>query len=160
MHVEQRIADLGYELPPAPAIPANVAIPFLWVRVLGQRALVSGHGAIDSLGVPEGPFGKVPTDIPLEQAQISARTATLSMLSSLKRALGDLDRIAGWGVVNGFVNAEPSYAQTTLVINPCSDLLLELFGVDVGGHARTAIGVAALPFNLPVVLSAELMIAG
>ena len=74
--------------------------------------------------------------------------------------------LAHWGVrchhrldqveiVNGFLNADPSYAQTTLVLNPFSDLIRELFGPEVGAHARTAIGVATVPLNLPLVVSAE-----
>jgi enamine deaminase RidA (YjgF/YER057c/UK114 family) len=155
MDIERRLADLGLELPPAISSPPGTEIPFSWVRVIGDRALVSGHGAVDPDGAPEGPFGRVPSDVSLEQAQASARRATLAVLASLHKALGDLDRVAAWVVVNGFVNADPGYARTTLVINPCSELLVELFGPDAGSHARTAIGVAALPFDLPVVISAE-----
>jgi enamine deaminase RidA (YjgF/YER057c/UK114 family) len=155
MDIERRLADLGLDLPPAMSSPPGTAIPFSWVRVIGDRALVSGHGAVDPDGAPSGPFGPVPSGVSLEQAQASARRATLAVLASLQVALGDLDRISAWVVVNGFVNADPGYARTTLVMNPCSELLLELFGPDAGSHARTAIGVAALPFDLPVVISAE-----
>lgn len=79
------------------------------------------------------------------------------MLASLRRTVNDLDRVRAWVVVNGFVNADPGYAQTTAVVNPISDLLLDVFG-DVGRHARTAIGVAALPMNLPVVASEVLIV--
>jgi hypothetical protein len=82
----------------------------------------------------------------------------LAMLASLKRAIGDLDRVA-WLTVNGFVNADPGYAQTTLVMNPVSELLLELYGPESGGHARIAPGVAALPFNLPVIIAAEVEVS-
>ncbi|MBI5089824.1 MAG: hypothetical protein HZB15_13460 [Actinobacteria bacterium] len=58
-------------------------------------------------------------------------------------------------MVNGFVNADPGYTETTLVLNPFSDLTLELFGPDIGAHARTAIGGATCPLNLPLVVSAE-----
>jgi enamine deaminase RidA (YjgF/YER057c/UK114 family) len=125
MDIEHRLADLGLDLPPAISAPPGTEIPFSWVRVIGDRA------------------------------RVSARRATLAMLASLQAALGDLDRISAWVVVNGFVNADPGYARTTLVMNPCSELLLELFGLDAGPNARTAIGVAALPFDLPVVISAE-----
>jgi hypothetical protein len=64
-----------------------------------------------------------------------------------------------WLVVNGLVNAEPGYPQTTAVMNPVSELILDLYGPEAGAHARTAIGVAALPMNLPVIISAELEIA-
>lgn len=133
-------------------------IPFAWVRVQGTRAYVSGHGALAADGTPTGPFGKVPSEVSLEAAQESARLTALAVLSALKRTLGDLDKVAAWLTVNGFVNADPGYDRTTLVLNPFSELILDLFGLEVGAHARTAIGVAALPLNLPVVISAELEI--
>ena len=79
----------------------------------------------------------------------------MAVVASLKRAVEDLDRIAGWATVNGFVNADVGYAQTTAVLNPFSDLIVELFGPAIGRHARTAIGVASLPLDLPIVVSAE-----
>jgi hypothetical protein len=158
-HVEQRLAERSLVLPPEPKVPPGVAIPFRWVRVRGQRAFLSGHGALSPDGTPLGPFGPVPSQVSLEQAQSSACSALLSMLASLKRAIGDLDKVAAWLAVNGFVNADPGYAQTTLVMNPVSELLLELYGPESGSHARIAPGVAALPFNLPVVISAEVEIS-
>jgi hypothetical protein len=158
-HVEQRLAGRGLVLPPEPNLPPGVTIPFQWVRVWGQRAVVSGHGALSPDGTPLGPFGPVPSQVSLEQAQSSACSALLSMLASLKRAIGDLDKVVAWLTVNGFVNADPGYAQTTLVMNPVSELLLELYGPDSGGHARIAPGVAALPFNLPVIIAAEVEIS-
>ena len=77
------------------------------------------------------------------------------MLASLKRATGNLDRIAAWLIVQGNINADPGYPHTTQVMNPVSELLIELFGSEVGAHARTAIGMAALPLNLRVVVAAE-----
>ena len=121
----------------------------------GKRAFVSGHGPLALDGTPAGPFGKVPSEVPLEAAQTSARLTALAVLTSLKEAIGDLDRIVAWGIVNGFVNADPGYELTTLVLNPFSDLILELFGPEIGAHARTAIGVATVPLNLPLVVSAE-----
>ena len=115
-----------------------------------------GHGPLGPDGSPAGPFGKVPSEVSLEAAQQSARLTALAVIAGLTRAIGDLDRIAGWTMVNGFVNADPGYAQTTLVLNPFSDLILDVFGADVGAHARTAIGVAAVPLNLPLVVSAEI----
>ena len=73
--------------------------------------------------------------------------------------VGDLDKVTCWLIANGFVNADPGYPQTTLVMNPFSDLILQLYGREAGGHARTAIGVSALPMNLPVIISAEVEIA-
>lgn len=158
--VEARLAERGLVLPPGPKVPPGVTIPFQWVRVRGQRAFLSGHGAQSPDGTPAGPFGIVPGEVSLEQAQASACSALLSMLASLKRAIGDLDNVVAWLTVNGFVNADPGYAQTTLVMNPVSELILELYGPEAGSHARIAPGVAAVPFNLPVVISAEVEVAG
>ena len=153
--IETRLINMGLTLPAAPQLPPGVTISFEWVRILGTRAFVSGHGPVAPDGTPAGPFGKVPSEVPLDAAQESARLTALAVLAALKVALGDLDRITAWGMVNGFVNADPGYAQTTLVMNPFSDLILELFGPDIGAHARTAIGVATVPLNLPLVVSAE-----
>jgi enamine deaminase RidA (YjgF/YER057c/UK114 family) len=97
--------------------------------------------------------------VPAEQAMDSARRAALSVLASVRGAVGDLDRIAAWATVTGFVQAEPGYAQTTAIINSFSQVLIDVFGASAGQHARTAIGVTALPLNLPVVVSAELLLA-
>jgi len=156
--VEERLHDMGIALPAEMKLPPGVEVPFSWVRVRGTRAYVSGHGALDDDGSPVGPYGRVPSEVPLEEAQESARRATLAILASLEAALGDLDDVTAWLLVNGFVNADPGYPQTTLVMNPCSDLLLDLYGLERGRHARTAIGVASVPLNLPVVISAEVEI--
>ena len=158
-HTEARLAAHGLVLPPEPRLPPGVTIPFQWVRVRGERAFVSGHGALSPDGTPMGPFGSVPSQVSLEQAQASACSALLSMLASLKRAIGDLDNVTAWLTVNGLVNADPGYAQTTLVLNPVSELLLDLYGTESGSHARIAPGVSALPFNLPVIIAAEVEIA-
>lgn len=159
MRIEQRLVDLGWQLPATPAMPSGVVAAFSWVRIAGDRVLVSGHGAQDVDGSPTGPFGRVPDEVTPEQATGSARSAALSVLSSVKAAIGELDRITAWVTVTGFVQAEPGYAGTTAVINAFSEVVLEVFGDEVGQHARTAIGVAALPLNLPVVVAAELSLA-
>jgi enamine deaminase RidA (YjgF/YER057c/UK114 family) len=156
---ETRIAERGLVLPPEPKLPAGVAIPFQWVRVVDDRCLISGHGALDADGAPAGPFGRVPSEVALEAAQGSAHSAALAALAAIRRSIGSLDRIAAWLVVNGFVNADDGYPHTTAVLNPVSELIVDLFGPEVGAHARTAIGVRALPMNLPVVFSAEVLLA-
>ena len=159
MQAEARIVDLGLELPPNPIVPPGIDIPFEWARVVGDRVFLSGHGALDANGAPAGPFGRVPTEVSLEDAQASARSAALAMLGELRRAIGDLDRVRAWLTMTTFVNAEPGYGQTTAVVNPASRLLLDVFG-DAGRHARAAIGVSALPLGLPVILTAEVLIDG
>jgi enamine deaminase RidA (YjgF/YER057c/UK114 family) len=157
MTVEQRIVELGLQLPPEPVLPPGVRVPFDWVRVLAERCVLSGHGALAADGSPAGPFGSVPSEVSLEDAQQSARLTVLAMLGALRSTLGSLDRVRDWVSLSGFVNADPGYQQTTVVLNPASDLLLEIFG-EHGRHARSAIGVAALPLNLPVIMSAEVLI--
>ena len=159
MEVERRLVQLGLALPAAMVLPAEVKVPFAWVRVRGSRAFVSGHGALELNGSPAAPFGRVPSEVTLEEPQRSSRLATLAILSNLKATVGDLDRITAWNVVNGHINAVAGYSQTTAVMNPASELILELFGHEIGVHARTAIGVSALPLNLPVVISAEVEIS-
>lgn len=158
MSPEERLAERGLVLPPEPKLPPDVSIPFEWVRVIGERCMISGHGALDADGLPSGPFGRVPSEVSLEEAQASAHLAALAAVAALRRTIGSLDRVVAWVVVNGFVNADDGYPQTTAVLNPVSDLLLDIFG-PVGAHARTAIGVRALPLNLPVIMSAELVIS-
>lgn len=158
--VEERLAKLGLEFPPEPKVPPGIPVPFRWVRIWGHRAFISGHGALGPDGTPVGPFGSVPSEVSLEDAQASARSATLAMLASLKREVGDLDKVAAWMTVTGLVNADPGYPLTSLVMNPVSELLLDLFGDDAGGHARVAPGVSALPLNLPIVVSAEVELTG
>ena len=155
MNIERRLEQLGWALPEPTQVPPGVQIPFAWVRVHGDRAYVSGHGPLNRDGSPAPPFGRLGAEVSAEQGYTAARLATLSILGSLRRSLGDLDRIAAWLVVSGMVNVAPGFTQTTNVINGCSDLLLELFGSEVGTHARTAIGMAQLPLNLPVVIAAE-----
>jgi enamine deaminase RidA (YjgF/YER057c/UK114 family) len=159
MSAEERVGERGLVLPPEPKLPPGVSIPFQWARVVDGRCLISGHGSLDVDGVPAGPFGRVPSEVSLEDAQASAHSAALAALAAVRRSVGSLDRIRSWLVVNGFVNAEEGYAQTTAVFNPVSDLILDVFGSDIGAHARTAIGVRALPMNLPVVFSAELLLS-
>lgn len=159
MSAEQSLAQSGLTLPAAVQAPPGLELPFAWVRVHGNRAYVSGHGAIGPDGTPIGPYGRVPSQVTLESAQESARLATLSLLGDLRRALGSLDRITAWLSISGFVNADPGFPGTTRVLNPCSELVLSLFGPDVGVHARTAIGATALPLDLPVIIAAEVEIA-
>lgn len=155
MKIEERIRSFGLVLPSPPRVPAGLEIPFAWARKYGDRVYISGHGPLDIDGSPLGPFGKVGADVSLEQAREAARSATLAMLASLKGVIGDLDRVAAWLVISGMVNVAPGFAKTTDVINACSTLVVELFGSEVGSHARTAIGMAQLPLNLPVVIAGE-----
>jgi enamine deaminase RidA (YjgF/YER057c/UK114 family) len=158
--IETRLHALGLALPAPMKTPPGMRLPFAWVRARGRRAFVSGHGLINADGVLTGPFGKVGADVTLEQAQYSARLTALAILASLKRELGDLDRITAWLRVFGMVNSAPGFNQQPLVINGFSDLILELFGPERGQHARSAVGMAGLPLDIPVEIEAEVEIDG
>jgi enamine deaminase RidA (YjgF/YER057c/UK114 family) len=157
MRIEAKLAEMGLVLPPPLQIPPGVRLPFRFVRVVGERALVSGHGPQHPDGTSAGPFGKVGADVTIEQGYEAARLTALSVLGSLSRELGDLDRIVAWVRVFGMVNSAPGFASQPTVINGFSDLILELFG-EAGAHARSAVGMAELPFNLPVEIEAEVLI--
>ena len=150
-----RLAELGIVLPDAPGRGDR----FAWVNIRGDRAFVAGHGAGEP-GEALGPFGKVGGEVPFETARGLARSATVSILASLSGALGDLDRVTGWARVFGMVNAAPGFDRPHEVIDGASELILEVFGAEVGRHARTAICVAGLPFSMAVEIEAEVLIRG
>jgi enamine deaminase RidA (YjgF/YER057c/UK114 family) len=158
MRIEARLAELGLTLPPPVKVPPDARLPFSVVRIVGERVLISGHGPQAPDGSLMGPFGKVGADVTVEEAYAAARRVALSMLGSLQRALGDLDRITAWVRLFGMVNAVPAFDRHPAVINGCSDLILEVFG-DVGAHARSAVGVVGLPWNIPVEVEGEVLIA-
>jgi hypothetical protein len=155
MRVETRLQELGLFLPPAPRTPPGFKFSFAWTRVHGNRIYISGHSAQATDGSFPGPFGKVPSEVTLEEAQEAARATALSVLGSLKRELGDLDRITAWLMVYGMVNADSGYPQTTNAINGFSDLIVDLYGDEVGRHARIAVGMSTLPLNNAVTIAAE-----
>jgi enamine deaminase RidA (YjgF/YER057c/UK114 family) len=153
---EARLHEHGLELPSPGRSRPDFRTPFTRLRVHRNRIYISGQGARDSDGGYAGAFGSVPSEVSLEEAQECARKCALAIVGDLRRELGNLDRITAWLTVSGFVNADPGYGKTTLVMNGFSDLILELFGDEVGGHARSSIGVAALPNNTPAIVAAEI----
>lgn len=158
--IEQRLQALGIMLPAALQLPPGAALPFPWVRVVGSRALISGHGPTNVDGTLALPLGKVGAEVTPEQAYVAARMAGLAILASLKRELGDLDRIAAWVRIFGMVNSAPGFNQQPTVINGFTDLVIEVFGPDKGAHARSAVGMAELPFNIPVEVEGEVQLIG
>ena len=159
MQVEAKLQALGLVLPAAPKAPPGIQFSFAWTRIYGNRLYISGHSPQVPDGSYAGPFGKVPTEVSLEVAQEAGRATALSMLASIKRELGDLDRVVAWLMIHGMVNAEPGYTQTTNVLNGFSDLIVELYGSEVGKHARTAVGLATLPLNNVVTIAGEVAFA-
>jgi enamine deaminase RidA (YjgF/YER057c/UK114 family) len=156
--IEERISALGLYLPPPPRPPEGVVLPFRFVHVVGTRVVISGHGPQAPDGAFATPLGKVGSELSLAEGYVAARLTALSILGSLHRALGDLDRIAAWVRVFGMVNSAPGFDEQPSVINGFSDLILELFGPEVGAHSRSAVGMAELPFKLPVEIEGELQL--
>jgi enamine deaminase RidA (YjgF/YER057c/UK114 family) len=143
MTAEERLAELGIELPVSSPPVAN------YVRAVrsGSLLFVSGHGPQR----PDGSMvqGKVGRDLDVAAATDAARLVGLNLLSTMRRELGSLDVVARVVKVLGMVNCAPGFNQTPNVINGCSDLLVEVFG-DEGRHARSAVGMAELPFDICV----------
>lgn len=158
MEIERRLAELGLALPPPIKVPPGVNLPFSFVRIHRGIAYISGHGPQNADGSVAGPFGKVGGDISIEQGYDAAKAVALSMLGSLQRELGDLDRVTAWLRLHGMVNCALDFAQQPAVINGCSDLILALYGADIGAHARSAVGMASLPFNMAVEIEATVAI--
>jgi len=156
--VENRLEELGLALPPDLQPPPGIVLPFAFVNIRGNRAMVSGHGPQSSDGSVAPPFGQVGAEVSLDEAVEAARLTALSMLGSLQRSLGSLDRINGWLRVFGMVNSAPGFDQQPTVINGFTNVILDVFGAEVGAHARSAVGLAALPFGIPVEVEAEVSV--
>jgi len=156
--IEAKLQNLGLTLPEPMKAPPGVVLPFSWVRVRGNRVYVSGHGPQNPDGSIAKPLGKVGADVTVEEAYQAARLTALSILGSLKRELGDLDRVTAWLRVFGMVNSAPGFNRQPSVINGFSDLILELYGPERGDHARSAVGMAELPFGIPVEIEATVEI--
>jgi enamine deaminase RidA (YjgF/YER057c/UK114 family) len=158
--IEERLQSLGLVLPEPVRVPPGVKLPFSFVRVRRDRAYISGHGPLNADGSLAEPVGKVGADLSLEEGYQAARLTGLAILSSLKRALGELDRVGTWLRVFGMVNSAPGFNRQPQVINGFSDLILELYGPERGQHARSAVGMAELPFDFPVEIEGEVEIIG
>ena len=141
---EDRLAALGLELPDAPSPIANY-VPA--VRT-GNLLYLSGSGPAAR---PDGtsPKGKLGKDLTVEEGYEAAQLVGLNLIARLKAELGDLDRVKRVVKLLAMVNSSPDFNQPPAVANGCSDLLVEVFG-DAGRHARSAVGMATLPNDIPV----------
>ena len=156
--IEHKLRAMGLTLPPALVPPAGIVLPFQFVRIVGHRALISGHGPQSADGSLSKTLGKLGREVSVEEGVLAARLTALAILGSLRRALGDLDRIRAWTRLFGMVNSAPGFTHQPTVINGASDLILELFGTEVGAHSRSAVGMAELPFDIPVEIEGEVEI--
>jgi len=140
--IEERLAHLGIELPPAFTPIAN----FVLTARAGSLLFVSGHGPFCGSEVVFS--GRVPSEVSVEEAYRAARLTGLNCLRSIQTELGTLDRVKRIVKLLGLVACDPDFTGHPQVINGASDLFVEVFG-EAGRHARTAIGVAALPMGIP-----------
>lgn len=150
----RRIEELGITLPPVGPKLAN----FVPTKRIGELVFVSGHGPFD----PDGSViyqGRLGEDVTVEEGQQAARLVTLNMLASLRAELGDIDQIREFIKLLVMVRCTPEFQQQHLVANGASDLLTEIFGAEAGGHARSAVGMASLPFGITVEIEAVVRIA-
>jgi len=142
--VEQKLAELGLSLP---FLPGSKGI-YKSCLLDGNKLYVSGHVSLNT----DGTFitGKVGKDVSDEDAKLAARQCGLAILSSIKKAIGDLDKIKRVIKILGMVNAVPEYEKHAIVINGCSELFRDVFGPENGVGARSAVGMGSLPGNIAV----------
>ena len=155
---EKKLIELGLKLPDPIKLPPNLELPFSFINLRGNRVLISGHPRQDKDGSINGPYGQVGNNLTTEQAKLAAKEIGLSILANIKQEIGDLSRITNWVRVFGMVNSAPGYDEQHIVINGFSELILEVFGSDIGRHSRSAIGVAGLPMNLAIEIEGEVLI--
>ena len=144
--IEARLAELGIDLPAAPAPAANY-VPFVQS---GNLIYVSGQ--ISNAG-GELIKGKLGAQMSVEEGAAAARTCGLALISQARAAAGDLDRIKRVVKLTGFVNSTADFTDQPKVVNGCSDLMVEVFG-DAGRHARSAVSAASLPLGVAVEIEA------
>ncbi len=150
--IADRLAELGLELPKPFAAPAGIEFKFDLVHVHDDMAYVSGHLPMDGTEVLV--TGRVGDELDVDGGYEAARLVGLSILASLEQVLGDLDRVTSWVKALGMVQCGEGFDKPPAVINGFTDLILEIWGDPAGRHARSAIGVETLPFNVPVEIEA------
>ena len=150
--IEARLEELGLSLPAPMDPPGN----FRLVNVHGQVAYVAGHAPMDGSNVIVQ--GTVGGDLTLEEGYEAARLAGLSILASLKKELGTLDRVTRWLRVVGYVHSAPGFHDNAKVVNGFSDLVIELWG-EAGKHARSAPGQGPSPLNVPIIVDAVVAVS-
>lgn len=151
--IDARLAELGIELP-EPPIPAASYVPFVQV---GDVVYVSGQVPLTADGLLKGKLGD---DMDVEEGAKVARVCGINLLAQIKAACGgDLDRVRRVVKLTGFVNGTGDFGNQPQVVNGCSDLMVEVFGADVGSHARSAVGMGSLPFGVAVEVEGIFQIA-
>lgn len=150
--IEQKLAELGITLP-TPVAPLANYVPT--VRT-GNLLFVSGQVSIDGAGKIS--TGKLGAGLDIDTGRAAARLCAINLLAQTKAAIGDLEKIVRLVKLVGFVNSAPDFVDQPKVMNGCSDLFVEVLG-DKGRHARSAVGIAALPFDAAVEVEAIFEVA-
>ncbi|MCM5527749.1 MAG: RidA family protein [Chitinophagaceae bacterium] len=148
MNAEANFAKLGLTLPPAPT-PLGVYKPFL---IDGKYLYVSGHGPVqDDKSLIIGRIGR---ELDMEQGKLAARQVGLTILSTIKTHVGELDKVKRVIKVLGMVNCTPEFERHPYIINGCSELFAAVWGEENGIGVRSAVGFGSLPDNIPVEIEA------
>ena len=155
MQIERKLAEMGLALPAEMRAPPGLKITWRQVRVIGDRAVIAGHGPRAADGMPFGKPGKVGQDLTLEEGYAAARATALGVLGDLKRELGDLDRVVSWVRVLGLVNSAPGFTAQPRVVDGFTDLMIALWGDEAAICPRAVAGAAELPANSPVIIEGE-----
>lgn len=155
MQIERKLADAALVLPEPMWLPDGAVAMWRQVRVIGDRAVIAGHGPRAADGTPGSPPGKVGSDFTVEQGYAAARSTGLGVLGDLQRELGDLDRIESWVRVFGMVNSAPGFVLQAQVIDGFTELMVSTFGEESAICPRAVAGAAELPFGSPVIIEAE-----
>ncbi len=143
MSAEQKLKELGLILPQPPTPVAN----YLTAVKTGNLLFISGHGPYDDGNTKIS--GKVGRELTVDEGYQVARNVALNCLASIKATIGDLDKVKRFVKLLGMVNCTDDFKDQPKVINGCSDLLVAIFD-EAGKHARSAVGMQALPNQIPV----------
>ena len=145
---DQRFEETGLSLPPAPE-PLGVYKPFI---IDGKHLYVSGHGPLQNDGSPI--CGRIGDDMDIEQGKLAAQQVGLTILSTIKKNIGSLDKVKRVIKVLGMVNCVAEFERHPYVINGCSELFKKVWGEENGVSVRSAVGMGSLPGNIPVEIEA------
>ena len=145
MSAEEKLAERGIVLPVPPSPIGN----YVGAVRAGNLLFLAGHIPIDEKGKPKH-VGKVGEEVGAEEGYQAARLVGLNLLGTTRKHIGSLDNVGRIVKVLGMVNAAPGFTEVPKIINGFSDLIVDIFGEEVGRHARSAVGVSELPMNVPV----------
>jgi enamine deaminase RidA (YjgF/YER057c/UK114 family) len=147
VNADERLEELGLELPEIPPMPAGPQPLVESVRVHGAMGFVSAIGPVGTTGIVGG-------SMTLEEGREAARLTALLALRRIRDALGSLEAVERWLKVTGFVRSAPGFAQQPAVLNGFTEQIIEIYGPERGRCARSALGTSDLPMNIPIEVDA------